>query len=96
MASTPEGEAAHNIGLWRTAAAQARPAVQPKVSKIKSSVDVAIPNALVGLIHWAAAEPSRRKVIDPALKSAKNCQARLLISVLQAFGVRKLATSVSR
>ena len=91
MASTPEGEAAHNISLWRTAAAQARPAVQPKVSKIKSSVDVAIPNALVGLIHWAAAEPSRRKVIDPALECVgARCQGRLLISALQAFGVRKL------
>ena len=90
MASTPEGEAAHNIGLWRTAAAQARPAVQPKVSKIKSSVDVAIPNALVGLIHWAAAEPSRRKVIDPALECVgARCQGRLLISALKAFGVRQ-------
>ena len=89
MASTPEGEAAHNIGLWRTAAAQARPAVQPKVSKIKSSVDVSIPNALVGLIRWAAAEQSRRKVIDPALKNAKSCPGRLLISALKAFGVRQ-------
>ena len=90
MASTPEGEAAHNIGLWRTAAAQARPAVQPKVSKIKSSVDVAIPNALVGLIHWAAAEPSRRKVVDPALECVgARCQGRLLISALKAFGVRQ-------
>ena len=87
-----EDEAARNLGIvpWAATTDVVRPADKPQ--KPKTGVDVSVPFALIGIVRWAAADPARRKAIDPALEDVnpRSCQGRLLVAALAAFGFRKL------